>query len=48
MIGEETKQLGTIFNTTWTFRNLTNSKTYYFVVENLGQMDVNVTGTVTD
>jgi len=48
MIGEETKQLGTIFNTTWTFRNLTNSKTYYFIVENLGQMDVNVTGTVTD
>lgn len=47
-IAEETKELGVIFNTTWTFRGLSNDKTYYFTIENLGQIDVSVTGTVTD
>lgn len=45
---EETKELGVIFNTTWTFRGLSNDRTYYFTIENLGQSDVSVTGTVTD
>ena len=47
-IGEETKELGGIFNTTWTFRSLSSNKVYFFEVENLGQIDVAITGTVTD
>jgi len=47
-IFEETKELGEIFNTIWTFRDLSNDRTYYFTIENLGQIDVSVTGTVTD
>lgn len=47
-IGGETKDVGTILNKTWTFSNLTSSKTYYFTVKNLGQRDVTIKGSVTD
>lgn len=43
-----TKDLGTLFNTSWTFTNLNQGDTYYFTVSNLGQRDVSVTGTVSE
>ena len=48
LVGRETKNLGTILNTTWTLSSLSQSDTYYFTIENLGQRDVTISGTVTD
>ena len=43
-----TKDLGTLFKTSWTFTNLNQGDIYYFTVTNLGQRDVSITGTVSE
>lgn len=47
-IQEATKDLGTIFRTSWTFSNLSQSEAYYFTITNLGQRDVSITGKVSE
>lgn len=46
LVLETTTTVGTVFNTTVTFSNLTSSKQYFIKYENLGQQDVNITGTI--
>lgn len=43
-----TKDLGTVFKTSWTFTNLNQGNAYYITVTNLGQRDVTVSGTVSE
>ena len=43
---QETTTVGTVFNTPVTFSNLTSAKKYFIKYENLGQQDVNISGTI--
>lgn len=45
-IGGSTKEIGTVFNTSWTFSNLVHGTKYYFIAENVGQVDVTLSGYV--
>lgn len=46
--GEETKEIGSITSTKWTFGGLTQSSKYYYVIRNLDQRDIEVAVKVTD
>lgn len=45
-LGGSTKEIGTVFNTSWTFSNLVHGTQYYFIAENVGQVDVTLSGYV--
>jgi hypothetical protein len=45
-VAQDTVTVGTIFNTSITFTNLSYSKKYYIKWENLGQQQVNITGSI--
>lgn len=46
VVQETTVTVGTIFNKTVTFDNLSSANKYYISYENLGQQDVNISGTI--
>lgn len=46
LLQETTTTVGTVFNTPVTFSNLTSAKKYFIKYENLGQQDVNISGTI--
>ena len=46
LLQETTTTVGTVFNTTVTFSNLTSAKKYFIKYENLGQQDVDISGTI--
>lgn len=46
LVGTKTANVSTIFGTDYTFSSLTASETYYIQITNNGQMDVNITGSV--
>lgn len=45
-VQQTTVTVGTIFNKSVTFTNLTSASRYYIKYENLGQQDVNISGTI--
>lgn len=45
-IQQTTVTVGTLFNKSVTFTNLTSASKYYIKYENLGQQDVNISGTI--
>lgn len=45
-VQQTTVTVGTIFNKSVTFTNLTSASKYYIKYENLGQQDVNISGTI--
>lgn len=46
LLQETTKTVGTVLDTTVTFSNLTSAKKYFIKYENLGQQDVDISGTI--